>query len=154
MFNHKERFSMKNFIIIVFALFTVLTLTECDPDPEPDPIIPEVKTFQQNVTLDAQGTRQTITFINLKSKIDDVENSNSDWLTVLISPYTSGSPSVVVSATENTSTQQRSGNVTITAVSGDKVILTVTQQGAEEQKTDIGDPYDVPTDKSAYSRQR
>jgi hypothetical protein len=42
--------------------------------------------------------------------------------------------------------------VTITAVSGDKVILSVTQLGAE--KTGIDDYHDVPTDKPAYSRQR
>jgi len=159
MFNHKERISMKNFKIIVFALFIVLALTACDGDDDNkgggtslDPITPEGKTYRQSVTLDAQGSEQTVTLSDLKSKIDNVENGNTDWLTVLQNTYTSGSPSIVVRATERTETTERSGNVTITAVSGDKVILNVTQQGAE--KTGIDDSHDVPTDKPAYSRQR
>lgn len=148
---------MKNFKIIVFALFTVLTLTGCTDsksDSEPDSITPEGKTYQQNVTLDAQGTEQTVTLNDLKSKIDNVENSNSSWLTILQNTYTSGSPSIIVRATERTETTERSGNVTITAQSGDKVILSVTQKGAEEQNTGIDDSHDVVTDQPAYSRQQ
>lgn len=149
---------MKNYKIIVFALFAVLALTACPGSKHEggsspiDPITPEGKTYRQSVTLDARGTEQTVTLNDLKSKIDDVENSNTDWLTVLQSTYTSGSPSIIVRATERTETTVRSGIVTIIAVSGDKVILTVTQQGAEEQKTGIDDSHDVPTDKPAYSR--
>ncbi len=150
---------MKNFKIIVFALFAVLALSACGGDDDKvggtptNPVNNEGKTYQQSATLDAQGTQQTVTLTNLKSKIDDVQNS-SNWLTVLISTYSSGSPKIELRATENTSTQQRSVNVTITAVNGDKVILTVTQQGAEEQKTGIDDSHDITTDKPAYSRQQ
>ena len=158
MFNHKERISMKNFRIIVFALFSVLALSACGGGDDDkgggtplDPITPEGKTYRQNVTLDALGTQQTVTLSDLKSKIDNVQNS-TNWLTVLISTYSSGSPKIELRATENISTQQRNVNVTITAVSGDRVILTVTQQGAEEQKAGIDDSHDVPTDKPAYSR--
>lgn len=149
---------MKNFKIFLLALFSVLALLACGGDDDKgggtplDPITPEGKTYRQSVTLDAQGAEQTVTLSDLKSKIDDVENSNTDWLTVLQSTYTSGSPRIIVRATERTETTVRSGIVTIIAVSGDKVILTVTQQGAEEQKTGIDDSHDVPTDKPAYSR--
>ena len=81
----------------------------------------------------------------------DVVNS-TDWLTVLISPYSTGSPSLVVSAKENTDTKTRTSTVTVTATSGDKVLLTVTQEAAEEQKTGIDDSHDITTGKPAYSR--
>lgn len=148
----------KHFKIFLLAVAAVLTITSCGDDDKKEespinPVTPEGRTYQQSVTLDSQGTQQTVTLNDLKSKIDDVKNTNT-WLTVLIGTYTSGSPNIVLSAEENTSTQTRSGNVTITSTSGDKVILTVTQQEAEEQKTGIDDSHDIPTDKPAYSRRR
>ncbi len=148
----------KHFKIFLFVVVVVLSITGCGGDDKKEespinPVTPEGQIYQQSVTLDTQGTQQTVTLNDLKSKIDDVKNTNT-WLTVLIGTYTSGSPNIVLSAEENTNTQTRSGNVTITSVSGDKVILTVTQQEAEEQKTAIDDSHDVPTDKPAYSRQR
>lgn len=122
-------------------------------DKKDDPVI-SGKTYTKSVTLDAQGTEQTVTLNDLKSKIDDVSNSYQ-WLTVRIDPYTSGSPSVAVSAEANTGTDARSGNVTITAISGDKVILTVAQNPAPTPHTyGIDDPHDTESDQSAYSRRR
>lgn len=148
----------KHFKIFLLVMIVVLTITGCGSDDKKEespinPVTPEGQTYEQSVTLDTQGTQQTVTLNDLKSKIDDVKNTNT-WLTVLIGTYTSGSPNIVLSAEENTSTQTRSGNVTITSTSGDKVILTVTQQEAEEQKTGIDDSHSIPTDKPAYSRQR
>ena len=140
----------EHFKIFLLAVAVVLTMTGCGADDKEEE---EGQTYQQSVTLDTQGTQQTVTLTNLKSKIDDVTNTNT-WLTVLIGTYTSGSPNIVLSAEENTNTQTRNGNVTITSVSGDKVILSVTQQKAEEQKTGIDDSHDIPTDKPAYSRRR
>ena len=135
----------------------MMTLAACGPDDEKkedsplNPVTPTGQTYQQSVTLDAHGSQQTVTLTNLKSKIDDVANS-ADWLTVLISTYSSGSPSLVVSAKENTDTKTRSCTVTVTAKSGDTVLLTVEQEAAEEQKTGIDDSHDIPTDQPAYSR--
>jgi len=148
----------KHFQIFLLAMAAALTLAGCGGHnkKEESPINPvssEGQTYQQSVTIDTQGTQQTVTLTDLKSKIDDVENMNS-WLTVLIETYTSGSPGIVLSAEVNTDAKTRSGNVTITSVSGDKVILTVTQQEAEEIKTGIDDSHDIPTDQPAYSRQR
>lgn len=148
----------KYFKIFLMVLVVVLTTTGCGGNDKKEespvnPVTPEGQTYQQSVTLDAQGTQQTVMLNDLKSKIDDVKNTNT-WLTVLIGTYSSGSPNIVLSAEENTNTQTRSCNVTITSTSGDKVILTVTQQEAEEQKTGIDDSHDIPTDKPAYSRRK
>lgn len=147
----------EHFKIFLLAVAVILTMAGCGGSDKKDnsPVNPvtEGQTFQQSVTLDAQGTQQTVMLTSLKSKIDDVKNTTT-WLTVLIGTYTSGSPNIVLSAEENTNTQTRNGNVTITSISGDKVILTVTQQKAEEQKAGIDDSHDIPTDKPAYSRRR
>ena len=151
----KER---RNIIFsLLFMAAAMMTLAACGPDDEKkedsplNPVTPTGQTYQQSVTLDAHGSQQTVTLTNLKSKIDDVANS-ADWLTVLISTYSSGSPSLVVSAKENTDTKTRSCTVTVTAKSGDTVLLTVEQEAAEEQKTGIDDSHDIPTDQPAYSR--
>ena len=151
----KER---RNIIFsLLFMAAAMMTLAACGPDDEKkedsplNPVTPTGQTYQQSVTLDAHGSQQTVTLTDLKSKIDDVANS-ADWLTVLISTYSSGSPSLVVSAKENTDTKTRSCTVTVTAKSGDTVLLTVEQEAAEEQKTGIDDSHDIPTDKPAYSR--
>ena len=139
-------------VVVAMVVFAACGGADENKEESPlNPVTPTGKTYQQSVTLDTQGTQQTVTLTDLNSKIDDVANS-TDWLTVLISPYSSGSPSLVVSAKENTDTKTRSCNVTITAKSGDKVLLTVTQEAAEEQKTGIDDSHDIPTDKPAYSR--
>ena len=111
---------MKYIRFIFIAFVSVLILTACGGDDKKgsdspiDPVITEGQTYTQSVTLDAKGTQQTVMLNDLKSKIDNVGNSNS-WLTVLINSYTSGSPCIVLSATENTYTQPRSGNVTLYA---------------------------------------
>lgn len=148
---------MKHIRLFSIAVALVALFTACGDDKKEEsplnPVNTEGTTYNQSITLDASGTQQTVKLTNLTSKIDEVENSNT-WLTVLISPYTSGTPSIVVSSDEHTGTTARSGSVTIVAVNGDKVILSVTQKGKEEQKTGIDDPHDVSTDQPAYSRQR
>lgn len=151
----KER--INNIFSLLFVVIAMMVLAACGGDDEKNeesplnPVTPTGKTYQQSVTLDTQGTQQTVTLNDLNCKIDDVANS-TDWLTVLINPYSSGSPSLVVSANENTDTKTRSCNVTVTDTSGDKVLLTVTQEAAEEQKKGIDDSHDIQTDKPAYSR--
>lgn len=150
----KER---RNIIFsLLFVAVAMMVLAACGGDDKKEesplnPVTPTGQTYKQSVTLDVLGTQQTVTLTDLKSKIDDVANS-ADWLTVLISTYSSGSPSLVVSAKENTDTKTRSCTVNVTAKSGDTVLLTVTQEAAEEQKTGIDDSHDIPTDKPAYSR--
>jgi hypothetical protein len=78
-------------------------------------------------------------------------------LTVIEQSYTSGPPQIKLNATANTGKDERKCNVTITANSGDKVILTVTQQGKsdeDEEGTGIDDIHGTQTDKPAYSRKR
>ena len=146
---------------LMLAFIAMMMLTACGGDdkkePSPlNPVDPEPtgQTYQQTEMLPAEKADMTVTLTNLKTAIKDIEY-NADWLTVIKQPYTSGSPTLRLTATDNVkdgaSTDTRSCMVTVTAASGDKVQLSVTQQGAE-RRTGIEDSHDTPTDQPAYSR--
>lgn len=154
------RVKIKNKYSLLLAIVAIMTLVACGGDdngPSPlNPVDTEGKTYQQSETLPAESADKTVTLTNLKTAVKDIEY-NADWLTVIKQTYTSGSPSLRLTATDNVkdgeSTSARTCTVTVTANSGDKVLLSVTQEGAE-RKTGIDDSHDVPTDQPAYSRRR
>ena len=104
---------------------------------------PTLKTKMQT-----KATEQVVTLNKLSTAISTVENS-AQWLTVEKEPYTSGSPQVKLRSKDNPDKVERKCNVTITATSGDKVILSVTQQS---EGTEIDDLHGSQTDKPAYER--
>ena len=71
--------------------------------------------------------------------------------------YTSGSPAISITATDNMkdgfSTDARSCTLTVKAINGDQVVLTVIQEGHQYElpKTGIDDSHNTPTDQPAYS---
>ena len=136
---------------LLLAVVAMMTLADCHHHHET-----EGNVFQQTVTLPSEKADTTVALDNLKSAIkDDGLEYDADWLTVIKQGYTSGSPSLRLIATDNVkddeSTNSRNCTVTVTAISGDKVLLSVTQEG-EERKTGIDDSHDMPTDQPAYSR--
>lgn len=144
---------MKNIKQFIMAGIALLTLTACPKDS--DPVVdlkPDPQTYTQDVTLPSKGSEQVVTLNQLQVSVAAVENSSS-WLTVEAQPYTSGSPQVKLRSTDNTAKEERKCSVTVTATSGDKVILSVTQQGGYEG-TGIDDLHGSQTDKPAYRRQR
>ena len=138
---------MKNIKQFIMAGIALLMLTACPEDPVVEP-----KTYTQDVTLPSNGSKKNVTLNQLQASIAAVENSSS-WLTVEAQPYTSGSPQVKLRSTDNTAKKERKCSVTITATSGDKVVLSVTQQGGYEG-TEIDDLHGSQTDKPAYRRQK
>ena len=140
-------FNNKCIRVMLLAVTAMLCLASCGDDDE---------TYTQSVTLSAKGEQQTVTLTNLSARITSVANSNS-WLKATADFYNSGSPSLTLSATENTEKSERNGVVTITAESGDKVVLTVTQQAASEEEqegTGIDDTHNSQSDQPAYGRTR
>ena len=153
----KEKRSKILSVLLAFMLVLVLVACGGDDKKEPsplNPVEPEGKTYQQSEMLPAEDVDKTVTLTNLNTAIKDIEY-NADWLTVIKQSYTSGSPSLRLTASDNVkdgeTTSSRSCIVTVTANSSDKVLLTVTQEGAE-RKTGIDDSHNIPTDQPAYSR--
>ena len=121
-------------------------LTACPSDSEPEP-----QSYTQNIELPSNASEQIVTLNKFSSSITMVENSAS-WLTVEPQVYFSGSPKVKLRSTDNIERTERKCNVIITASSGDRVILSVTQQETSEG-TGIDDLHGTQTDKPAYRRQ-
>ena len=148
---------------LLLAFVAVIALAACGGDDNSDssplnPVGPEGRTYQQSVTLPAQGADKTVSLTDLSTAIREMEEA-TDWLTVMKQSYTSGVPRVRLTASDNTNgnaaTTERKCVVTITATSGDRVLLVVTQEGYEPEapKTGIDDSHDIVTDQPAYSRQ-
>ncbi len=136
---------MKNIIQYMFAGIALLMLTACPSEPEAP------QTYKQSVVLPSNAMEQEITLNKLNSSIVTVENP-ATWITVETPAYTSGYVKIKVHVTANTERTERKCNITITVSSGDKVILSVTQQGSQEG-TGIDDLHGAYTDKPAYRRQ-
>lgn len=143
---------MKYFKIIIIACVSILAFIACSGDEKREDVIVDGKTFQQSATLPASKADTTIILSDLKAAINSVKGGN-EWLTVVKESYTSGSPKVRLTAKDNKEEKPRDCKVTITAESGDKVVLTVEQNGAEPKKTGIDDSHDIPTNQPAYSRE-
>ena len=148
---------MKNIKLYLLSGIAMLMLTACPgPDPKPNPVVepePEpvvVQTYTQEIVMPPKASEQVVTLNQFSTAISTVENSAS-WLTVEQLPYESGSPKIKLSSTDNTDKAERKCTVSITASSGDKVILSVTQQS---EGTGIDDLHGSQTDKPAYSRQK
>ena len=137
---------MKNIRQYLAACIALLMLTACPSDPES-----ETHSYTQDISLPSSASEQLVTLNQLQSAIATVKNSAS-WLTVEAQSYSSGSPQVKLRSTANTAKSDRKCNVTITATTGDKVTLSVIQQGTSEG-TGIDDVHNSQTDKPAYRRQ-
>lgn len=136
---------MKNIRQYLFAGISMLMLAACSGDSEPEP-----QTYTQDIALPSNATEQIVTIDKLSSSIATVENT-ATWLTVEPQAYSSGSPKVKLRATANTAEAERKCNVTVTATSGGKVILSVIQKG--NLVSEIEELHGSQTDKPAYRRQ-
>lgn len=117
------------------------------------------KVYTQSITVPAQGGEQSMTLIDLKSAVSSI-SSTPAWIVISPKQYTSGAPAIKLEVEENKATTERRAEVTILAVSGDKVVLTVTQQvggsgsGSTAAGTGIDDPHNEQTDQPAYAPRR
>lgn len=137
---------MKNIKLYLLSGITLFMIIACCKHTVVDPV---VDTNTQEIVMPPKASEQVVKLTKLSTAITAVENS-SQWLTVEQPPYESGSPQVKLRSTDNTAKDVRKCNVTITATSGDKVILSVTQQS---EGTGIDDLHGSQTDKPAYRRQ-
>lgn len=109
------------------------------------------KAYTQSITIAATGGTQSIKLNNLSSAVSSV-SATPEWLVISPEYYSSGAPSIKLEVQMNTSADERKCDVTILATSGDKVLLTVTQQAGGD--SDIDKIHDTDTDKPAYSPMR
>ena len=107
--------------------------------------------YAQSVSIPATSGDQVITLSSLNSSVSSVSSSPS-WLVISPQFYSSGAPTLKLVYQENTETQERKAVVTVSASSGDRVVLTITQQ-AGERKDGIDDLHNDKTDQPSYAPQ-
>lgn len=154
---------MKKYILLAIVAFACnVLLVSCGGGGGSDdsggssggvtPTTPTPRTYTQSITIDANNYSQTINLSDLKTNIVSAVSSKS-WVTLTRNSYTSGSPSITIDVSENTSTSSRTCDITVTASDGNKVIIHLTQQGIvelpnPEKKEEYSDqqPLSVPSD--------
>lgn len=144
---------MKKILYCSIVLICSLFVCACpDSSPTPDP---EGTVYKQTVTLPSTDADVVVTLGDLNTAVRELDGL-ADWLTVIKQSYISGAPSVRLIAQDNDGDGDRSCVVTVTATSGDKVLLSVLQKKKEQQepKTGIDDLHGDVTDQPAYSRGR
>lgn len=134
---------MREFKQHLFEIIVLIMLTACDGDT-----VSEIQTYNQSIVLPPEATEQVVILDNINSSITTIENSVT-WLKVGIENYTSGPTSIKVTTINNIERTERKCYVIITVSSGNKVILSITQQGLKEE-IGIDDSHDRQTDKPAY----
>ena len=156
---------MKRIMSYTFALLVMFALAACGGgDDDDSPIsggssgggggstthIPQ--TYTQSVTLPAKEGEDVVTLSNLSSSVSSLSGTPS-WLVISPQFYSSGTPTLKLEFIENVEPTERSCTVTALASSGDKVVLTITQQAAEVKKS-IEDIHNGTTDRPAYAPSR
>ncbi len=115
--------------------------------------VPDGRNFTQTVNVAAEASQKTVTLTNLNAAISNIRQSAS-WVVATKKAYTSGSPSILLEISENTSNQERTTNITITDISNNTLILTVKQVKAGETPIDSGMDalHNQSSDQPAFSR--
>ena len=90
------------------------------------------KTYSQSVTLSAKKGEQVITLSDLSSAVSSV-SSTPTWLVISPQYYSSGAPTLKLEFQENTETEERKTTVTVSASSGDKVVLSLPNRQARRK---------------------
>ncbi len=116
---------------LLTALLCLFVLQGC-PSPAPEKEDAVLTPIQTTYSIGAEGGGVSISFnTNLEYKV----SSDAAWLTVPASTKAVETKTVTVTAAQNTSTEQRSGNITI---KGGDLTATVTVNQAGAQKKDDG----------------
>ncbi|MBO5614267.1 MAG: BACON domain-containing protein [Prevotella sp.] len=143
---------MKDKILFAIALMCTMLFSSCGGGGSDDgggSTPSRTSTYYMDVSMDATAGSQTIVLNNLNTDVSTAVSSAS-WLTPTRQAYTSGSPKITIEATANNSTSSRNCTVTVTALNGNKVIITVIQKGTS-QSSDQPETNDEVSDQQPYS---
>ena len=155
---------MKNFRYIAMGLIACLALLtwSCggggSDEPEPTPTPPPTpatkgKHYTKTFDMTAKSESATISLSGLTDKMSNNSGSAS-WLTVTVKPYTSGTPEVELTVTENSQKDSRQQDVTFYAAK-DTLVLTVRQAAFNANGgTDMDSPFGTPSSQPGYARGR
>ena len=139
-----------SFMLGIAVMFCITAYTSCGGSDDDD------VSFSQSVTIPAESTSVLVTLDKLSSAVESF-TVKDNWLTVTLTPYTTGAPIVKLNATNNPNTEERKTKVSFVTKSQVRLELTVIQKGkpavAPEGNT-IEDTHNTETDQPAYAPKR
>ena len=115
---------MKQFKLYLLALVGCLLFTACGGDD-----IEEMIGYTETYNIPAEGCKTIYTLKKLNAEIG-VISVKPDWLTVIKRNYSSGSPSILITAEANTNKNERKWTLIIHSENGEQLTLTLVQAGA------------------------
>ena len=150
---------MKTMKYILMAI-TTLTLISCgggdepEPTPTPTPTPTEKGKFlTQTCNMPAEASETIVSLQGLTKAIDRFSPPDS-WLTIIRQAYTSGTPSVQLTANENLQFETRQQDITFYA-GRDTLVLTVHQAAYDDASgAEMDNTHDTPTNQPAYLPRR
>lgn len=147
---------MKQLNIIVLAIISCLMLTSCPGGgsgggEDVKPVNPG-RDYNESYNIPASGCDEVYHLYKLNSKITSSPSTPS-WLTISILSYTSGTPSIKITAQPNPDNTERKCNVVLKAENNDRLTIAITQAKKEVQ-TGIGDVHNNTSGNPAYSKRK
>lgn len=130
---------------VISSIIVLVVLLSCNAKVEETDVIEAT----QEIRLEASALTVQISIYELDKAITEIQNT-ADWLTVVQDLYSSGTPQVKVSCTENNEPSERVAIVVVKTKAGDKVTLTVIQKA----KTEIEDIHNTPSDQPPFVQTR
>lgn len=145
---------MKHLMLYILGFVGCVMLTACGGGDSPESVGSTEPNYQQGsetFSIPEEGCETTYTISLFNSQITTV-TSTPDWLTITILPYTSGSPSIHISAKENPLNQERGCSVFMKD-GGNTLTLTVTQAASTVVVSDVEIKNEVSVN-PAYSKRQ
>ena len=139
-----------SFMLSVALVICITAYSSCGGSDDDD------ASFSQSVTIPAESTTVLVTLDKLSEAVESF-TVKDNWLTVTLTPYSTGAPIVKLNATNNPNTEERKTMVSVVTKSQVRLELTVIQKGKPEEAPEgdtIEDAHNTTTDQPAYAPRR
>jgi endoglucanase len=122
--------TIKTYLLSTLLCFSFLSLWACSSDKEEEKATVKTLTVDTNkIDFVSKGSEANVK-INTNVTAWTINNPNSSWIQLSQAGGTSGTITVKITVLENTSTETRTGTITISSGETSSVQIAVTQAGA------------------------
>lgn len=122
--------TIKTYLLSTLLCFSFLSIWACSSDKEEEKAVAKTLTVDTNkIDFVSKGSEANVK-INTNVTAWTINNPNSSWIQLSQSGGTSGTITVKITVLENTSTETRTGTITISSGETSSVQIAVTQAGA------------------------
>ncbi|WP_343695939.1 cellulase family glycosylhydrolase [Flavobacterium sp.] len=122
--------TIKTYLLSTFLCFSFLSIWACSSDKEDEKTVAKTLTIDTNkIDFLSKGSEASVK-ITTNVTAWTISNPGSSWIQLSQAGGTSGTISVKITASENTSTEARTATITISSSETSSIQIAVTQAGA------------------------